>query len=326
VQTIHVTVRGGYSPNRISAQAGLPLRVVFNRQESGDCTSRVVFPDLGVSAELPAFATTTVDLSAQVPGEYAFACGMNMIHGVLSVSEVTEPTAALTLSDDAALMGSKDSVIATPFNQDGQQEATVLVHDGYHPSRVFALAGAPLTLSFDRRESGDCSSRVVISEFGVTADLKAFTTTTVNLPSHAPGHVDFTCGEQMMHGEIDYVVNAGAPSEMDHISAAKRTSPLSDSHVVSIVTTQPERDTEDVEATERRSEIKDLTRRVSVGAVLTLPVLFGVMTKDFFHAGWLPSVFTNPWFALAFITPVFLYTGWPIHRTAGLGSNIAART
>ena len=43
------------------------------------------------------------------------------------------------------------------------------------------------------------------------------------------------------------------------------------------------------------------------------------MAEDFFHAAWLPAILTNPWFALAMITPVFLYTGWPIHRTGWLG-------
>lgn len=52
VQEIRVRVRGGYAPSRIHARPGVPVRLVFDRQESGDCTSRVVFPDLGVSADL----------------------------------------------------------------------------------------------------------------------------------------------------------------------------------------------------------------------------------------------------------------------------------
>src|SRR5659263_695987 len=45
VQEVAVTVKGGYSPDLIRVQEGVPLRLVFDRQESGDCTSRVVFPD-----------------------------------------------------------------------------------------------------------------------------------------------------------------------------------------------------------------------------------------------------------------------------------------
>jgi Cu+-exporting ATPase len=40
IQEIRVTVRGGYTPNRIRARASAPLRLVLDRQESGDCTSR----------------------------------------------------------------------------------------------------------------------------------------------------------------------------------------------------------------------------------------------------------------------------------------------
>src|SRR6516165_2828856 len=54
VQRVTVTVRGGYSPDVIRARQGVPLELVFDRQESRDCTSRVVFPDLAVSASLPA--------------------------------------------------------------------------------------------------------------------------------------------------------------------------------------------------------------------------------------------------------------------------------
>ena len=52
-QEVEVTVKGGYSPNLIRARQGVPLRLVFDRQEAGECTSRVVFPDLGVSRSLP---------------------------------------------------------------------------------------------------------------------------------------------------------------------------------------------------------------------------------------------------------------------------------
>ena len=41
VQEVDITVKGGYSPSLIRAQQGVPLRLNFDRQESGDCTSRV---------------------------------------------------------------------------------------------------------------------------------------------------------------------------------------------------------------------------------------------------------------------------------------------
>ena len=63
MQRAVVMVKGGYSPDVIKARQGVPLEMVFDRQESGDCTSRVVFPDLAVSAALPAYQRTTVRLT-----------------------------------------------------------------------------------------------------------------------------------------------------------------------------------------------------------------------------------------------------------------------
>ncbi|HXZ69520.1 MAG TPA: heavy metal translocating P-type ATPase [Streptosporangiaceae bacterium] len=93
VQRITVTVRGGYSPDVIRARQGVPLELVFDRQESGDCTSRVVFPDLAVSAALPAFEQTTVRLAPPAAGSFGFACGMNMIHGTLIIDPDGTPAA-----------------------------------------------------------------------------------------------------------------------------------------------------------------------------------------------------------------------------------------
>src|ERR1700694_5833662 len=88
VQEVHVTVKGGYSPDRIRVRQKVPLRIVFDRQESGDCTSRVVFPDFAVSHALPAYARTAVEFTPDRSGQFGFACGMNMVHGTL----IVEPT------------------------------------------------------------------------------------------------------------------------------------------------------------------------------------------------------------------------------------------
>src|SRR5213080_3836061 len=85
VQRLEVTVRGGYRPEVIRLRQGVPVELTFDRQESGDCTSRVVFPDFRASATLPAYQRTTVRLDAGEVGEFGFACGMNMIHGRLIV-------------------------------------------------------------------------------------------------------------------------------------------------------------------------------------------------------------------------------------------------
>jgi len=85
VQEVEITVKGGYSPDVIRVREGVPLRLTFDRQEAGDCTSRVVFPEFGASKSLPAFGTATLEFTPDRVGEFGFACGMNMVHGTLIV-------------------------------------------------------------------------------------------------------------------------------------------------------------------------------------------------------------------------------------------------
>ena len=85
VQEIRVVVKGGYMPDTILVQAGKPVRLQFYRDETADCSERVVFEAFGINQELPAFQTTSVEFTPKEPGEYPFRCGMNMLKGLLVV-------------------------------------------------------------------------------------------------------------------------------------------------------------------------------------------------------------------------------------------------
>jgi plastocyanin domain-containing protein len=87
VQTLHVTVKGGYSPDTLVVKRGRPVRIEFDRQENASCSDTVVFGDFGISRPLPAFRTTTVDLTPEKAGAYEFTCGMSMIRGRLIVED-----------------------------------------------------------------------------------------------------------------------------------------------------------------------------------------------------------------------------------------------
>ncbi len=45
VQTAHITVKGGYEPAVVQVPAGSPILLDFDRQEIGECSSHVVFPE-----------------------------------------------------------------------------------------------------------------------------------------------------------------------------------------------------------------------------------------------------------------------------------------
>ena len=198
VQVVTVSVKGGYSPDVIEVVRGVPVRIVFDRQESGDCSSRVVFPDFKINQALPAYATTTVDFTPADLGEYGFACGMNMLHGKVRV-----------------VPGDESESGGEPVSE---------------PQRAVAAAPA----------------------------------------AHEPQ------------------APAGGGEEGD------------------------------AEAAERAAEIADLRRRVIVGVILSLPLVFAVMAHEVFGATWVPDLLMNRWFQLALATPIFFYTGWPIHRTGWL--------
>jgi P-type Cu+ transporter len=151
MQRAAVTVRGGYRPEVLRVRQGVPVELVFDRQESGDCTSRVVFPDFQVSAALPANHRTTVRLDPAEAGEFGFACGMNMIHGTL----VVEPAPVGATADGAAHGGREQAApapgpdvgaasdAAVPDSQDGEAaERQAEIKD--LAGRV--IAGAVLTL------------------------------------------------------------------------------------------------------------------------------------------------------------------------------------
>ena len=89
VQEVRITVKGGYTPDTIVVQAGRPVRLQFYRDETADCSERVVFEDFGIDTALPAFQTTTIEFMPPEAGEYRFRCGMNMLKGLLVVEPAT---------------------------------------------------------------------------------------------------------------------------------------------------------------------------------------------------------------------------------------------
>lgn len=85
VQEQVITVSGGYSPATVRVQAGRPVRLVFDRQESNPCTEEVVLSDFGVRRFLPTGERTAVEFTPTTPGTFGFSCGMGMVHGTLEV-------------------------------------------------------------------------------------------------------------------------------------------------------------------------------------------------------------------------------------------------
>lgn len=80
-----IRVQGGYSPNAIEVPLGSRVRLTFDRQEDNPCSEEVVVPDFGIRRDLPAFARTVVEFTADATGTHQFACGMGMLRGQIIV-------------------------------------------------------------------------------------------------------------------------------------------------------------------------------------------------------------------------------------------------
>jgi plastocyanin domain-containing protein len=61
------------------------VRLNFRREETASCSDKVIFADLGKSADLPTGETVAVELLPKDAGEFAFTCPMGMFRGRLIV-------------------------------------------------------------------------------------------------------------------------------------------------------------------------------------------------------------------------------------------------
>ena len=84
-QSITITVDGGYTPNRIQLQKGVPAKLVFQRKDASSCFDEVVLPDFGISTKLPVNKDFEIKLQPDTAGRYTFSCGMHMFFGEVIV-------------------------------------------------------------------------------------------------------------------------------------------------------------------------------------------------------------------------------------------------
>lgn len=100
-QVVDVTVRRGYQPDSIRARAGVPLRIVFRREDDDACSERVVFSTARLDRRLSATGATTIDLPAQPPGEIRFTCGMGRYRGHIEFVGERRPSSLARLAEQA---------------------------------------------------------------------------------------------------------------------------------------------------------------------------------------------------------------------------------
>ena len=86
MDSVDITVEGGYSPSVISIPQGRTTKLNFFRKDPSNCLEEVTLPDFKIRKYLPLNQKTTIEVRPSKAGEYNFSCGMNMFHGKLIVT------------------------------------------------------------------------------------------------------------------------------------------------------------------------------------------------------------------------------------------------
>jgi P-type Cu+ transporter len=196
----------------------------------------------------------------------------------------------------------------------GVQEVEITVKGGYSPDVIRLTQGVPARVVFDRQEAGDCTSTVVFPDLQLSRHLPAHGRAVVEFTPTEAGRFGFGCAMNMVRGSLEVEPSgsdgAAALGDLPRVG----TAPPTIGSIPGSATALGPTDGQDEEAAARQAEIADLGRRVVAGALLTLPALYAVMGGEVFGLP-VPDWMHNAWVQLVMIAPVFLYTGWPIHRT-----------
>lgn len=102
LQVIEIAVRGAYRPDAIVARAGVPLRILFRRDDDEPCTERVVFSTPRIDRRLAPNRMTIVDLPAQPAGEIRFTCGMGRYRGRIDLVDAARRSTLARYRDQVA--------------------------------------------------------------------------------------------------------------------------------------------------------------------------------------------------------------------------------
>ncbi|MEK7471070.1 MAG: cupredoxin domain-containing protein [Patescibacteria group bacterium] len=77
-QIIDLTAKGGYSPGKSIAKAGIPTILRFTTNGTFDCSSSIRIPSMNVSKNLALAGITDIDLGSPKVGILRGSCGMGM--------------------------------------------------------------------------------------------------------------------------------------------------------------------------------------------------------------------------------------------------------
>ena len=88
VQYIDITARGGYTPRKVKAQAGIPTVLRMKTEGTYDCSLSLVIPDIGYQNFLPQTGVETIEIPVdKTQGTLRGMCSMAMYHFEINFEE-----------------------------------------------------------------------------------------------------------------------------------------------------------------------------------------------------------------------------------------------
>lgn len=85
-KVIEVSVTGeGFVPASIRVEKGEKVRLAVTRKTERTCVTEIVIKDLGINQKLPLNQVVAIEFTPTRTGSLRYACGMDMVSGVLVV-------------------------------------------------------------------------------------------------------------------------------------------------------------------------------------------------------------------------------------------------
>jgi membrane fusion protein, heavy metal efflux system len=86
IQAVRILVtEKGFEPDKVRLRAGSPARLIFVRTTNKTCGTEVVFSSLKIRRALPLNEPVAIEFTPAKTGDVVFACGMDMLKGVVVV-------------------------------------------------------------------------------------------------------------------------------------------------------------------------------------------------------------------------------------------------
>ena len=83
------------------------------------------------------------------------------------------------------------------------QEVRISVTDaGFVPASIVVKKGVPITVLITRKTDQTCAMQAVFPSIKKRVDLPLGKAVRVALPAQSAGHLSYSCGMEMLHGEL----------------------------------------------------------------------------------------------------------------------------